>query len=62
MWQDFLAAVALVLVIEGILPFASPAVLRQAFAAMATMDDRALRLSGAASMAAGVVLLYFVRT
>ena len=61
MWQDFLAAVALMLVIEGMLPFASPTMMRQAFAAMATMNDRALRLSGLASMAAGVVLLYFVR-
>lgn len=62
MWQNFLAAVALMLVIEGILPFASPAMMRRAFAAVAAMDDRALRLSGAMSMAAGVVLLYFMRT
>jgi len=61
MWQDFLAAVALMLVIEGMLPFISPAVMRQAFAAMASMDDRKLRLSGLFSMAAGVVLLYMVR-
>jgi len=62
MWHDFLAAVGLMMVIEGILPFASPAVMRRAFAAMAVMDDRFLRLSGAASMAAGVVLLYVMRT
>ena len=61
MWQDLLAAVALMLVIEGMLPFISPAVMRQAFAAMAAMDDRKLRLSGLFSMAAGVVLLYMVR-
>jgi uncharacterized protein YjeT (DUF2065 family) len=61
MWQDFLAAVALVLVIEGMLPFASPGMMRQAFAAMAAMDDRTLRFSGLFSMAAGVALLYFVR-
>jgi uncharacterized protein YjeT (DUF2065 family) len=62
MGQEFWAAVALMLVIEGILPFASPARMRQVFAVMAAMDDRALRLSGALSMAAGLVLLYFVRT
>ena len=61
MWQDLLAAVALVLVIEGMLPFASPAMMRQAFAAMAAMDDRTLRVSGLLSMAAGVGLLYIVR-
>jgi len=62
MWQDFLAAVALVMVIEGLLPFASPALMRQAMSTMASMEDRQLRWSGLISMAAGVVLLYFVRT
>ena len=61
MWQDLWAAVALMLVIEGMLPFASPAKMRQAFAALATIDDRALRLAGLVSMAAGVILLYIIR-
>jgi len=61
MWHELLAAVALMLVIEGVLPFLSPAAMRRAFAAMAAMDDRALRLSGLVSMAAGVILLYIVR-
>ena len=61
MWQDLLSAVALMLVIEGILPFISPAIMRQVFAAMANMDNRRLRLSGLVSMAFGVILLYMVR-
>ena len=61
MWQDLLSAVALMLVIEGILPFVSPAVMRQVFAAMATMDNSRLRLTGLFSMAIGVILLYMVR-
>ena len=61
MWQDLLSAVALLLIIEGILPFASPAIMRQVFATMAEMDNRRLRLTGLLSMAAGVVLLYLVR-
>jgi len=61
MWQELLAAVALMLVIEGMLPFLSPAMMRRTFAALAAMDDRALRLSGLLGMAAGVVLLYIVR-
>ena len=61
MWQDFLSAVALMLVIEGILPFVSPAIMRQVFATMAVMDNRRLRVTGLLSMAAGVVLLYMVR-
>jgi uncharacterized protein len=61
MWQDLLSAVALMLVIEGILPFISPAIMRQVFATMANMDNRRLRLSGLLSMAFGVILLYMVR-
>jgi len=61
MWQDLLSAVALMLVIEGILPFVSPVVMRQVFAAMATMDNHKLRLTGLISMAAGIILLYVVR-
>ncbi len=61
MWQDLLAAVALMLVIEGMLPFLSPGMMRQALAAMAAMDDHTLRLTGLFSMAAGVVVLYLVR-
>jgi uncharacterized protein YjeT (DUF2065 family) len=61
MWQELLAAVALMLVIEGMLPFVSPTLMRQAFATMAAMDDRTLRWSGLFSMAAGVGLLYIVR-
>jgi uncharacterized protein YjeT (DUF2065 family) len=61
MWQKLLSAVALMLVIEGILPFVSPAAMRQVFAAMAQMDNRRLRLTGMLSMAIGVILLYMVR-
>ena len=61
MWQDFLSAVALMLVIEGILPFVGPAVMRQVFATMAALDNRRLRLTGLLSMAVGIILLYAVR-
>ena len=61
MWRDLLSAVALMLVIEGILPFVSPAIMRQVFASMAAMDSGRLRFTGLLSMAAGLVLLYMVR-
>ncbi|MEJ2566867.1 MAG: DUF2065 domain-containing protein [Gammaproteobacteria bacterium] len=61
MWQKLLSAVALMLVIEGILPFISPAMMRQVLAAMAQLDNRSLRLTGMLSMAMGVILLYMVR-
>lgn len=61
MWHELLIGLALMLVIEGILPFVSPAFLRQALLSMAQMDDRSLRLSGLVSMVIGVALLYLLR-
>ncbi len=61
MWQDLLAALALMLIIEGLLPFLSPTLMRQALLAMAQLDERGLRLSGLVSMVLGLALLYGVR-
>jgi hypothetical protein len=60
-WSDFAAALGLLLVIEGVLPFLSPAGLRRAAALMSAAPDGVLRLAGAASMAAGVLLLFLAR-
>ena len=60
MWQDLLVALALVMVIEGILPFLSPTRLRRTLLAMAEFDDRTLRLFGLVSMLLGLGLLYLV--
>ena len=61
MWHDLLVAIALLLVIEGVLPFLSPRSVRQLLLQMAEMDDRVLRLTGLASMILGVILLYMLR-
>lgn len=61
MWQDLLAALALMLVLEGILPFASPRGFRNLVRAVAETDDRSLRVSGLLTMLAGLALLYLVR-
>jgi len=60
-WGDLLAALALVMVIEGIVPFLSPQAMRRMLDRVAGIDDRTLRLGGLFSMICGVVLLYFVR-
>lgn len=61
MTQDLVTAVALVLIIEGILPFLSPRTLRKALFSIVQNNDRSLRYGGLASMAAGLLLLYLVR-
>ena len=60
-WTDLFAALALVLIIEGIIPFANPAGLRRTCTLIAQLDDRYLRIAGFASMSIGAVVLYFVR-
>ena len=61
MWNDLLAAVALLLVIEGILPFLNPQALRNTLEQMIKLDDRTLRIFGLGSMLLGVALLYWLR-
>jgi uncharacterized protein len=60
-WADLLAAFALYLVLEGILPFLNPQAMKRVLTAMTTFSDRQLRLWGLASMGAGILLLYWVR-
>ena len=60
-WSDLGVAIALVLVIEGVMPFVAPASLRRTLATMAAMPDRSLRVVGAVSMMLGLALLYFIR-
>ena len=61
MWTEILTAVALVLVIEGLIPFSGPSRYRQIVAQMAQLSDNALRGIGLASMLAGLLLLYVIR-
>lgn len=59
-WQVLPVAVALVFIIEGMLPFISPNRWRAMLAVAAQMDDRMIRNVGLGSMLFGVVILYAV--
>ena len=61
-WTDLLSAIALVLVIEGLLPFANPRGSRRTMAMLAQLPDEKLRLAGLVSIVAGSVLLWIVRS
>ena len=58
MWGNLLDAFALLLVLEGIMPFLSPSSVRRLVARLNELGDGALRIAGLASMLVGVVLLY----
>jgi uncharacterized protein YjeT (DUF2065 family) len=60
-WSVLLPAIALVFVIEGIMPFLSPAVWRRTLLSISDMEDGSLRIMGFISMIFGILLLYLVR-
>ena len=60
-WSDFLSALALMLILEGVMPFLSPNAARRVMATMARMGDRELRIGALIGMALGVAMLYVVR-
>ena len=60
MWHELLIALALVMVIEGVLPFLNPGAMRRMMLTAAEMDDRSLRTAGLVCMVIGVIMLYLV--
>ncbi len=57
MWEILLAALALMLVVEGLLPFLSPTSWRSVFERATRMSDGQIRFLGLTSMIAGLVML-----
>lgn len=55
--NSLIAAVGLMLVLEGALPFLAPSAWRQTFRRMTEFSDGQLRFVGLGSMAVGLVLL-----
>ncbi|HCD55334.1 MAG TPA: DUF2065 domain-containing protein, partial [Halieaceae bacterium] len=53
-WQVLPAALALVLIIEGVLPFLSPRAWRQMVVGVAQQQDKVIRNVGLGSMLLGV--------
>ena len=60
-WSDFLAAFALYLIIEGLLPFAGPDGWRKSLAVISQISNGQLRFFGLASIMVGLLLLLFAR-
>ena len=60
MWSEFLTALALVFLLEGIIPFLNPEGMRKMLVMAMQLDDKTLRFVGLSSMIAGLILLYIV--
>jgi len=61
MWTNLLVAIALVLVLEGIIPFLAPEKFRQALVQLMQLSDQALRVIGLVSMTIGIIILYIIK-
>jgi uncharacterized protein YjeT (DUF2065 family) len=59
-WQVLPVAIALVFIVEGMLPFVSPNRWRSMLAMAEQMDDRMIRAVGLSCMLFGVFVLYLV--
>jgi len=59
--QDLWAAIAIAIILEGILPFAHPNGWRKMVAQLAVMPDKQVRIVGFCMMLGGLLLLQCVR-
>jgi len=57
----WVTALALMLILEGILPFTAPQMWREMFRRIIELNDGQLRFAGLASMVCGLVLIFLVR-
>jgi uncharacterized protein YjeT (DUF2065 family) len=61
-WTDLLAALAIVCIIEGIMPFINPAGMKRLLAKLAAMEERELRFAGLIGLLLGLTVLFLVRS
>ena len=61
MGTTFLLALALMLILEGVLPFIAPNLWRETFRRITQMSDGQIRFVGLSSMLVGLLLLLWVR-
>ena len=61
MLQYWLLGLAMMLVIEGMLPFMLPELWRETFRKLVTLTDGQLRFIGLTSMLTGLLLLYWIK-
>ena len=61
MGEYWVIGLALMLVVEGIMPFLFPAHWRDTFSRLVQLSDGQLRFIGMTSMLSGILLLYLVK-
>jgi hypothetical protein len=59
--EYWLLGLAMMLVIEGVLPFLFPGVWRDSFRKLVSLTDGQLRFVGITSMLTGLLMLYWIK-
>lgn len=60
MLDYWLLGLAMMLVVEGMIPFVSPGLWRETFRKLVTLTDGQLRFVGVTAMLSGLLLLYWI--
>jgi uncharacterized protein YjeT (DUF2065 family) len=60
MYEYWLLGLAMMLVIEGVVPFMLPELWRETFRKLVALSDGQLRFVGISSMLAGLLMLYLI--
>lgn len=61
-WTELFSALALVMIIEGIIPFLSPQGYKNSMQKMLAMPESTLRVVGFGLMLLGAISLFFIRS
>jgi uncharacterized protein YjeT (DUF2065 family) len=59
--QFFLLGLAMMMVVEGLVPFLLPELWRETFRKLVALTDGQLRFIGLTSMISGLLLLYWIK-
>ncbi|MGA7594077.1 MAG: DUF2065 domain-containing protein [Gallionella sp.] len=61
MLNFWLLGLAMMLIVEGMIPFVSPGLWRETFRKLLTLKDGQLRFVGMTAMLSGIILLYWIK-
>ena len=61
MLDYWLLGLAMMLIVEGMIPFVSPGLWRETFRKLLTLKDGQLRFVGMTAMLSGIILLYWIK-
>lgn len=61
MLDYWLLGLAMMLIVEGVIPFVSPGLWRETFRKLLTLKDGQLRFVGMTAMLSGIILLYWIK-